>query len=68
MLMAIVAGLGAFIGTNILLSIVYTIARGSSQLMNALLGYSYIGWAVKMVGWFAAAWVGMSVFDAMGGL
>lgn len=57
MIMAIVAGLGAFIGANVLLSILYAIARGSSQLMNALLGYSYIGLGIKVIGWFAAAWV-----------
>lgn len=66
--MAIVAGLGAFIGANVLLSLVYAIARGSSQFMNMLLGYSYFALPIKIIGWFVAAWLGRSAFDAMGGM
>lgn len=68
MVMAIIAGLGVFIGANILLSMVYAIARGSSQFMNMLLGYSYLALPIKVIGWFGTAWLGMSVFDAMGGM
>lgn len=68
MFLAIIAGLGTFIGANVLLATIHAIARGSSQFMNMLLGYSYFALPIKVVGWFAAAWAGMSVFDAMGGM
>ncbi|WP_354063920.1 hypothetical protein [Devosia sp. 2618] len=65
--MSIIAGIATLIGLTVLLALLHGILRGSSQFMNMLLAYSYLSLPIKCLGWFGAAWAGMSVFSAMGG-
>lgn len=62
---AIVAGLGTFIGLNIVLALIHGMACGASQFLNMLLRYSYLAWPIKVACWFGAAWMGITVFDAL---
>lgn len=64
-MLAVIAGLGTFIGLNAVLTVGYGIACGISQLLNALLRFSYVGWVIKCVAWFGCAWAGMSVWEAV---
>jgi hypothetical protein len=65
MFIAVLAGLGTFIGLNILLAFAFGLACGASQFLNMLLRFSWLAWPIKVVCWFATAWIGMSVFDAI---
>jgi hypothetical protein len=67
MMLALLAGIGTFIGINALLGALHGVASGASQFMNMLLRFSVFALPIRMVGWFAATWAGWSAFDAMGG-
>jgi len=75
MLIALLSGIGAFInarscelrGMNAAIGIARSIACSTSQFMLVLLRFSYFSLPIRMVGWFAASWAGLSAFDAMGG-
>lgn len=64
---AALVALVAFAGANIAMWFVLSLGRGSSPAINALVDYSWAGWIIKGIGWFGCAWLGMSVFQAMGG-
>lgn len=64
---AVLAGLGTMIGVNIGIGAVRAIACASSQFLNMLLRFSVLALPIRMVGWFAAAWVGLSVYAAING-
>lgn len=61
---AVLAGLGTFIGLNVVLAFAYGMACGASQFLNMLLRFSWLAWPIKIVCWFGTAWLGMSVFDS----
>lgn len=65
---AALAGIATVIGVNFLIAIVRALACGASQFLNMLLRFSYFALPIKMVGWFASFWAGLSVFEAMGGM
>ena len=65
MVLAIIAGLGTFLLANVVLSIAYGIATGASQYLNAILRFSVFGLPIKVVGWFGATWLALSVFEAV---
>lgn len=64
-MVAILAGLLTFIGLNIVLGMIYGIACSTSPFMHMLLRFSYLAWPIKIAAWFGAAWVGLSVWDAL---
>lgn len=67
-MLAVIAGLATFIGVNVVLAFAYGIACASSQALFVLLRFSPLAWPIKMIAWFGAAWAGLSVFQAMGGI
>ena len=66
--MAFFAAIATLIGTNVALSMMFSLISGSSQLGYVIFRASYIGWAIKWVCWFGTAWAALSVFEAMGGM
>ncbi|PWE56224.1 hypothetical protein DEM27_12420 [Metarhizobium album] len=66
-MVALLSGIGAFIGTNSAIGIARAIASSMSQFMLVLLRFSYFSLPIRMVGWFAATWAGLSAYDAMSG-
>jgi len=67
MLVALLSCFAAFIGTNAAIGLARAIACSMSQFMLVLLRFSYFSLPIRMAGWFAATWAGLSAFDAMGG-
>lgn len=67
-MLATLSGLATFIGINVVLAFAYGAACASSQVLLVLLRFSPLAWPVRMAAWFGAAWAGLSVFDAMGGM
>lgn len=65
MLIAGLVGLITFIGLNVVFAFAYGVACGASQYLNMLLRFSWFAWPIKLTFWFAAAWTGMAVFDAL---
>lgn len=65
-MVAVLAGLAAFIGINVALAFAYGVACTSSQALLVLLRFSYFAWPIKIGCWFGAAWAGMSVWEAVG--
>jgi hypothetical protein len=66
-MVAVLAGIGAYIGVNVLLGAVHGFACGSSQIMNWLLRLSVFALPIRIVCWALAAWAGWRAFVAMGG-
>lgn len=64
-MVAVIAGLAAFIGINVVLAFAYGVACASSQALLVLLRFSYLAWPIKIACWFGAAWAGMSVWAAL---
>lgn len=62
---AVVAGLGTFVGVNLMLAFAYGMACAASPFLNMLLRFSVLAWPIKVACWFGTAWLGMSVFDAI---
>lgn len=67
MLIAILAGIGAYIGVNALFGAAYSVLCGSSQFMNMLLRVSVFALPIRIASWAVAAWAGWRAFTAMGG-
>ncbi|PSJ53132.1 hypothetical protein [Pseudaminobacter soli (ex Li et al. 2025)] len=67
MVLAILAGIGAYIAVNALFGGIHGFACGSSQAMNTLLRFSVFALPIRMACWCVAAWAGWSAFVAMGG-
>lgn len=65
MLLAILAGLAAYIVANGLLGAVHGFLCGSSQSMSALLRFSPIAFPIRLACWALAAWTGWSAFAAV---
>lgn len=65
--LAVLSGLGAFIGVNVALAFVYGYACGASQMMHALLRFSFLSLPIKMVGWALAGYTGVAVYSAVAG-
>lgn len=64
---AVLAGIGAYIGVNALIGGIHGFACGSSQTLNALLRFSVFALPIRIACWCVAAWAGRSAFVAMGG-
>lgn len=64
-MLAALAGLGAFVGVNMVLGAVNGVACGASQFMNMILRYSVLAMPIRVAGLIAAVWVGWSVFDSL---
>lgn len=64
-IIAVLAGIGTFIGLNIVLAFTYGIACAASQFLTMLLRFSWLAWPIKIACYFGTAWAGMSVFDAV---
>jgi hypothetical protein len=67
-MLAVIGGLATFIGVNLVLAFVHGAACALSQTLHVLLRFSPLAWPIKFVAWFGAAWAGLSVFEAMGGM
>lgn len=67
MLIAILAGIGAYIGVNALFGAAHGILCGSSQFMSWLLRASVFALPIRIASWAVAAWAGWSAFTEMGG-
>ncbi|WP_084412097.1 hypothetical protein [Fulvimarina manganoxydans] len=61
MVLAIIAGLGTFIGLNMVFGLVTALACGASQFMNVMLRFSYFALPIRMLGWFTSAWIAIDV-------
>jgi hypothetical protein len=64
-MVAVIAGIATFIGSNLVLAFAYGIACGTSQALHVLLRFSFLAWPIKIAAWFGAAWAGVSVWDAL---
>lgn len=67
MVLAILAGIGAYIAVNALFGAAHGVACGISQFMNMLLRVSPLALPIRIACWAVAAWAGWRVFVAMGG-
>ena len=65
MVLAIFAGIAAFICTNALFGALHGILCGSSQTMNMLLRFSVFALPIRLACWAVAAWVGWSTGTAV---
>ncbi len=66
-MLALLAGIGSFIGVNALFGAVHGLACGASQFLNMVLRFSVLAKPIRLVELIVAAWAGVSVFIAMGG-
>lgn len=66
-MLAVLAGLGAFIGVNAVLAFVYGLAAGASQLMYVLLRLSPLSLPIRMLGWAVAGYIGFAAYEAVTG-
>lgn len=64
-MVAVFAGLATFIGLNVIAAFAYGVACASSQLLLALLRFSYFSLPIKLAVWFGCAWAAMSVWEAL---
>jgi hypothetical protein len=60
MVLAILAGIAAFICTNALFGALHGILCGSSQTFNMLLRVSVFALPIRLACWAVAAWAGWS--------
>ncbi|WP_143078009.1 hypothetical protein [Devosia psychrophila] len=68
MFIAVIAGLGTWLGLSLVAAVAQGIGRGMGNLGRLLFGLQPWKGVIQVVCWFAAAWAGFSVFDAMGGM
>lgn len=62
---ALLAGIAAFIAVNAILAFIWGWCCGSSQTMHALLRFSVFALPIRLVCFVAALWAGASAFMAV---
>lgn len=65
MVLAILAGIGAYIGANALFGALHGSLCGTSQFMSTVLRFSVFAFPIRLVCWAVAAWAGWSVFTVL---
>ncbi len=66
MVLAVLAGIGAYIAVNALIGGIHGFASGSSQFMHMLLRVSVLALPIRIACRAVAAWAGWHVFVVVG--